>query len=100
VITKPGYGTFVEAACAGRPILYLERDDWPETPNFADWLAQHARAGELRRDKLLAGDFMAELEALLARPAPPSPLAEGAGQAARLLAGIFGARTAGRGGNV
>jgi hypothetical protein len=43
---------------------------------------------------------MAELEALLARPAPPSPLAEGAGQAARLLAGIFGARSAGRGGNV
>jgi hypothetical protein len=100
VITKPGYGTFVEAACAGTPMLYLERDDWLETPHFARWLAQHARAVELRRDKLLAGDFMAELEALLARPAPPSPLAEGAGQAARLLAGIFGARSAGRGGNV
>lgn len=98
VITKPGYGTFVEAACAGTPILYLERDDWPETPHFAAWLARHARAVELRRDKLLAGDFLAELEALWARPAPPPPRAEGARQAALLLAGLFGADPA-RGGN-
>ncbi len=99
VITKPGYGTFVEAACAGTPMLYLERDDWPETAHFAAWLAQHARAVELRRDRLLAGDFIAELDALLARPAPPLPLPEGTGQAARLLAGIFGADAAGHGGN-
>jgi hypothetical protein len=32
--------------------------------------------------------------------APARPLAEGAGQAARLLAGIFGASNAGHGGNV
>lgn len=99
VITKPGYGTFVEAACAGRPILYLERDDWLETPHFARWLAQHARAVELRRDTLLAGDFIAELEVLLAMPAPPLPQADGAAQAARLLAGLFGDYAAGRGGN-
>ncbi len=100
VITKPGYGTFVEAACAGTPMLYLERDDWLETSHFAHWLAQHARAVELRRDKLLAGDFMSELEGLWARPAPPPPPPDGGGQAARQLAGIFGANAAGRGGNV
>lgn len=99
VITKPGYGTFVEAACAGKPILYLERDDWLETPHFARWLARHARAVEVRRDQLLAGDFLAELDALWASPVPPPPLAEGAGQAAHLLAGLYGADAAAGGNN-
>lgn len=89
VISKPGYGTFVEAACGGTPILYLERDDWPETPYFADWLARHARAVALDRRQLLAGDFIAELRALWARPAPPLPRADGARQAARWLADLF-----------
>lgn len=99
VITKPGYGTFVEAAVAGTPILYLEREDWLETPHFARWLAQHARAAELRRDRLLAGDFISDLEALWTRPPPPPPLPDGGPQAAHLLAGIFGAGTAGGGNN-
>lgn len=92
VITKPGYGTFVEAACVGTPILYLKRDDWPETPHFADWLARHARATALGREAVLAGDFMGELEALRAQPAPPVPRPEGAEQAAGKLAEIFRSR--------
>ena len=28
VLTKPGYGTFAEAACNGTPVLYLRREDW------------------------------------------------------------------------
>lgn len=99
VITKPGYGTFVEAACAGTPILYLERNDWPETPHFAAWLAHHARAVELGREKLLAGEFVPELEALWARAAPPRPRADGAEQAAQVLAAILGLAGGDRGGN-
>ncbi len=45
VITKPGYGTFVEAACHGVPVLYLERPDWPEAPALCDWLEAQG-AGE------------------------------------------------------
>ncbi len=89
VITKPGYGTFVEAACAGTPILYLKRDDWPETPYFAEWLGRQARATALGREAVLAGDFMDELQALRAQPAPPLPQADGAGQAARKLVEVF-----------
>lgn len=40
VLTKPGYGTFVEAACAGTPILYRARPDWPETAGMAAWAEQ------------------------------------------------------------
>jgi len=90
VVTKPGYGTFVEAACGGIPILYLERDDWPETPHFAAWLAAHARARALTRERLLAGDVTAALQALWQTPPPAVPAADGAGEAARWLAGEFG----------
>lgn len=85
VITKPGYGTFVEAACGGIPILYLERDDWPETRHFAAWLAQHARAQVLTRQRLMAGDFIDVLQGLWQAPAPSVPLAIGADEAARWL---------------
>ncbi|NJD33834.1 MAG: hypothetical protein FIA96_03190 [Betaproteobacteria bacterium] len=85
VLTKPGYGTFVEAACGGIPILWLERPDWPETPIFAAWLARHARARMLTREQLFAGDFIDPLRALWQSAAPPLPVADGAEQAARLL---------------
>lgn len=90
VITKPGYGTFVEAACSGIPILYLQRDDWPETPHFVAWLAGHARAERLAREQLLAGDFLDALRRLWSVPGPPVPPAAGAGQAARWLAARLG----------
>lgn len=89
VITKPGYGTFVEAACAGTPMVYLERDDWPETPHFAAWLAQHGRAAAIGREALLAGTFMPVLEALWRQPAPVPPDPTGGAEAARQLLKLF-----------
>jgi hypothetical protein len=90
VITNPGYGTFVEAACSGIPILYLQRDDWPETPHFATWLASHARAERLAREQLLAGNFLNALHRLWSAPPPPLPKAAGAEQAARWLTAHLG----------
>jgi len=90
VVTKPGYGTFVEAACGGIPILYLQRDDWPETPHFAAWLALHARAQVLARERLIAGDFIDELHRLWQTPLPAAPRADGADEAALWLATALG----------
>jgi hypothetical protein len=90
VVTKPGYGTFVEAACSGIPILYLQRNDWLETPHFAAWLATHARADVLTRERLLAGDFIIALHGLWQLAAPAVPLADGAEEAARWLMREFG----------
>ncbi|MDP1610248.1 MAG: hypothetical protein Q8M11_04280 [Sulfuritalea sp.] len=90
VITKPGYGTFVEAACGGIPILYLERTDWPETPYLAAWLAPHARAAMLTRGQLMAGDLMDVLQGLWQTPAPALPVADGAQNAAQRLVQALG----------
>ncbi|MCX7149267.1 MAG: hypothetical protein NTY05_07620, partial [Rhodocyclales bacterium] len=92
VVTKPGYGTFVEAACSGIPILYLQREDWPETPHLAAWLATHARAQVLTRKQLMAGDLDEMLQGLWRAPAPAIPAANGAGQAARRLVKALGLR--------
>lgn len=92
VLSKPGYGTFVEAACGGIPILYLQRDDWPESAPFADWLARHARAQVLTREQVLAGDFIPAMQRLWQTPAPPRPVASGAQQAAQRLVATLGLR--------
>ena len=90
VLTKPGYGTFVEAACAGVAILYLERPDWAETPHFAAWLGRHARAAEVSRARVASGDLLGEVDALLRRDLPPKPQAGGAEfAAARIEALLF-----------
>lgn len=57
VLTKPGYGTFVEAACHGVPVLYVPRDGWPEQDCLVSWLRLHGRCEQVDTDKLLSGDF-------------------------------------------
>lgn len=90
VITKPGYGTFVEAAGGGIPILYLERDDWPETHHLTDWLGRNARAAMLTRGQLMAGDFVDVLQDMWRTPAPATPATTGADDAARRLVQALG----------
>lgn len=85
VITKPGYGTFVEAAMHGVPVLYLRRPDWPEQDHLIDWLRMHTRAAEITRDQARRGDLLPTLEALWALPAPRRPAPTGVAQAARAL---------------
>ena len=85
VLSKPGYGTFVEAACCGLPVLYLQRPDWPEAECLEEWLHQHTRAAILSPAAGLSGDFLALLNELLAQAAPPRPQADGIAQALRLI---------------
>jgi hypothetical protein len=85
VITKPGYGTFVEAAVHGVPALYLRRPEWPEEPCLVDWLRLHGRAGEITREQAQRGDLLPTLEALWALPAPPRPMPTGVVQITEAL---------------
>lgn len=92
VVTKPGYGTFAEAACGGIPMLYLQRDDWLETRHFSAWLATHARSRELSRSRLIAGDFIDDLNRLWQQQAPAVPLASGIEEAADSLRAVLDLR--------
>lgn len=89
VLSKPGYGTFVEAACCGLPVLYLQRPDWPEADCLEAWLHQNARAAILSPAAGRSGGILPAVNELLARPAPPRPVADGIAQTLRLINGLL-----------
>jgi hypothetical protein len=66
VITKPGYGTFAEAACNGIPVAYVPRHDWPEAPYLIDWLAQQVPVQAILAEDLAAGRVGDALSSLFA----------------------------------
>lgn len=83
LVTKPGYGSYVEAAVAGVPVLTIPREDWPEAPWLNDWLGREARRLEIPEAVLLAGNLAEPLAALWSLPAKPPVRADGAAEAAR-----------------
>lgn len=89
VVTKPGYGTFAEAACNGATVLYQRRDDWPEQDCLIDWLRQHARCAEISGNDLETGNFSAALDECLSAAALPAPNFDGAERAAREIAALL-----------
>ncbi|MBU0688832.1 MAG: hypothetical protein KJ850_02325 [Gammaproteobacteria bacterium] len=78
ILTKPGYGTFAEAACAGIPVLYVPRGDWPEAPYLADWLQQYGVAIEIDPVLVLTGELSEALAELWEKPVSASPSNTGA----------------------
>jgi hypothetical protein len=85
VVTKPGYGTFTEAACNGVAVLAQERPDWPETPYFDAWMRAHARYRSLAESRILAGEIGPEIEALMAANTPICPQPHGTAKAAAII---------------
>ncbi|HWT53734.1 MAG TPA: hypothetical protein VN066_02925 [Rhodocyclaceae bacterium] len=85
VLCKPGYGTFVEAACCGIPVLYLPRPDWPEADFLTQWLEHNGRTEKLAPQVGIDGRLATPLAKLLARPVPPRPRADGIADALRLI---------------
>ncbi len=85
LICKPGYGSFVEAACSGIPVLYVDRPDWPESPALIAWLRQHGRCAEIAHGALLRGEIREDLLRLWDMPKPPAVSASGVTQVAGWL---------------
>ncbi|MGF1645288.1 MAG: glycosyltransferase [Thiotrichales bacterium] len=74
IISKPGYGTFAEAAALGLPVLYIERPDWAESPYLETWLARHLPNAKISLHQFQRGDIASEALRLLDHPRP-SPIA-------------------------
>lgn len=90
LVTKPGYGSFAEAACNGVPVLYVPRQIWPESPHLAAWLVQHGQCLRLDRESLASGALLPRLEALWAQPALAPLAPTGIRQIAAILAAQLG----------
>ena len=90
LICKPGYGSFVEAACSGVPVLYVNRPDWPEAPVLVEWLQQHGLCREVSRDTLEQGKIAEVLEEIWNAPGTKPVIPEGAQQVAEWLAERLG----------
>jgi UDP:flavonoid glycosyltransferase YjiC (YdhE family) len=86
LLCKPGYGSFVEAACSGTPVLYVDRADWPEAPALIGWLRQHDACREVTRQELERGALAQELERIWSAPPFARPAPDGAAQVADWLA--------------
>ena len=90
VLTKPGYGTFTEAAYNGVPVLYMRRENWPEQDCLIDWLQRNVRCAEISESQLADGQLHDELDRLWQQPALTPPKPDGALEAANYLADRIG----------
>ncbi len=88
IVTKPGYGTIVEAVALGTPVLYVRRYNFADEPLLVDYLHRYGHGIELSLDDFIQGRWEAALKRALTTPIPlppPSPLT-GAAEAAEVIA--------------
>ena len=88
IMTKPGYGTVVEAVALQTPLVYVRRYNFADEPPLVDYLHRHGRGFELSRDDFSHARWQTALRRILELPTPafPPPALTGALEAAALLA--------------
>jgi hypothetical protein len=87
IMTKPGYGTIVEAVALQQPVVYVRRYNFADEPPLVDYLHRLGRGVELPIDDFANARWEPALSkalSMLTPPTPPPP-ATGAMQAASLL---------------
>jgi len=84
ILTKPGYGAFVESVCNGTRVLYVERNGWPESIYLERWLDVHGVCQSLGQDQFEKSDWGADLLELL--DCPPRPKVNPSGVAEAVTA--------------
>jgi len=88
-LTKPGYGSFSQAACNRTAVLYVERPDWPEQSYLCDWLKHHIPCANITQQQFSDGHFASELISLLEQEIPPTMPYSGLDDAIRILLNKF-----------
>ncbi|MDH4084007.1 MAG: hypothetical protein OEV99_04755 [Nitrospira sp.] len=87
IITKPGYGTLVEAVVLQTPLVYVRRYNFADEQPLVDYLQRYGRGVELSLDDFTQGCWAIALQHALETPLPsfpPSPT--GATEAATFIA--------------
>lgn len=90
IMTKPGYGTIVEAVALQQPVVYVRRYNFADEPPLVDYLHRYGCGAELPVDDFTQGRWEAALQQALDTPVPslpPSPT--GAGEAADAITRLW-----------
>ena len=87
IMTKPGYGTIVEAVALQQPVVYVRRYNFADEPTLVDYLHCYGRGAELSIDDFARGRWEPTLQQTLASPVPSMPPPPtGAAEAATFIA--------------
>ncbi|MDQ6734862.1 MAG: hypothetical protein M3Z35_12270 [Nitrospirota bacterium] len=87
LITKPGYGTIVEAVASGTRVIYVRRYNFVDEDSLVRYLHRYGRGLELSVEDFLSGRWEQTMEAIMTIPASQTsaPAATGAMEAADIL---------------
>ena len=89
-MTKPGYGTIVEAVALGLPVVYVRRYNFADEAPLVQFLHDHGCGCELSKGDFNSGNWRPALEAVSApTPGPPRQPMTGAADAAKALLQYF-----------
>ena len=86
IMSKPGYGTIVEAVVLQQPVMYVRRYNFADEPPLVDYLHRYGRGIELSIDDFTHGRWEPALQQALASPVPSlPPPPTGAAEAAEVI---------------
>ena len=88
-LTKPGYGSFSQAACNSTAVLYVERPDWPEHSYLCDWLKNQIPCASITQQQFCDGQFNRQLITLLKQGTSPATPPTGLDHAINILLKTF-----------
>ncbi|WP_455244062.1 hypothetical protein [Petrachloros mirabilis] len=90
IMTKPGYGTIVEAVTLGLPVIYVRRYNFADEPPLVNYLQRYGRGIELHLQDFVAGNWRVAFKNLTQTVTPPPPPpCTGASEAAKHLMSYF-----------
>ena len=87
IMTKPGYGTVIEAVAVNTPVVYVRRYNFADEQPIVDYLHRYGRGVELTREDFEEARWEPVLRQALALPQPASqpPTPTGSIEAAAIL---------------
>lgn len=81
VLTKPGYGVLSECIANARPMVYVDRRHFRETPILVDAIRRTLRHAEISAEDLYAGRLGPAIRQALSCPPPPETVPGGGAEA-------------------
>jgi hypothetical protein len=90
IMTKPGYGTLVEAVALQTPMVYVRRYNFADEQSLVDYLHRYGKGVELSMNDFVQGQWRAALQKVFdlppaITPPPPTGANEAAAELVKLL---------------